>query len=65
MIRIEKPTQAPTILLERGVERTRQHEAEYDDRPDEFRSGQRNFDLQDAIYGHETVPRHSADGATW
>ena len=48
MIRIEKPAEVPPILLDRGVERTRQHEAEYD-------AGQRMFDFQNAIYGDGTV----------
>ena len=55
MIRIEKPTNPPNVLLSRGVKRTRKDEAAYDNDPDGYISGKNPFRFNKNIYSHDGV----------
>jgi len=55
MIRIVKPVKAPKILTTRGTEQTQKDCADYDNSPDDYRSGTQTFHAANGIYGAKSV----------
>lgn len=55
MIRIEKPSEKPEILLNKGTERTRRDKADYDNDSDGYCSGKQKFEIKDRIYRSKSV----------
>ena len=55
MIRIERPPESPEILQVDGERKTRKNCEAYELHPDDYRSGAKKFNFDNAIYGHESV----------
>lgn len=55
MIRIEKPDTPPEILQTDGVDKRRAHSVSYARDPASYDSGERTFDFDENLYGHESV----------
>lgn len=55
MIRVDKPTIAPTVLSTRGVAAAKGHCGDYDSSPAVYRSGAKKFKFARAIYAAEEV----------
>ena len=55
MIQIEKPDAPPEILETDGVDERRSHSVSYAHDPEAYQSGERSFEFDDSIYGHESV----------
>jgi uncharacterized protein (TIGR02646 family) len=55
MIQIAKPDSPPEILETEGVDERRSHSVSYAHDPEAYQSGERSFDFEDGIYGHESV----------
>ena len=55
MIRINRPEQAPDVLLGAGERETRQNRERYESSEEEYRSGSEKFTFERSIYAHATV----------
>ncbi len=55
MIRVERPNEAPPMLLSRGNTATQQDHEAYDGHPDAYRSGVSKFTFSDNIYGSDEI----------
>jgi len=55
MIRVHKPSAAPTVLTTRGAAETKKHCEEYERHRSEYRSGKKTFAFERSIYGDPTV----------
>lgn len=55
MIRIEKPDSPPEVLRADGVDKRRAHSVSYANDPGAYQSGERSFDFDDDLYGHDLV----------
>lgn len=55
MIRVEKPDSPPDLLETEGVNKRRSHSVSYAQDPEAYQSGERSFEFDDDIYGHESV----------
>lgn len=55
MIRVQKPVDPPKKLLVDGVAKTNRHCIEYDSEPKKYRSGEKKFEIDRAIYGDKNV----------
>jgi uncharacterized protein (TIGR02646 family) len=55
VIRIKKPTQAPAILMNRGVSMARQFCERYDADSDAYKSGSKSFDFRASLYRSASV----------
>ncbi|WP_103018888.1 hypothetical protein [Salinibacter altiplanensis] len=55
MIQIEKRDSPPEILETDGVDERRAHSVSYAHDPEAYQSGERSFEFDDSIYGHESV----------
>lgn len=55
MIRINKPSQAPSRLLEQGKEQSRRDKISYSHSPNSYDTGSKKFEFKNNIYGHATV----------
>ena len=55
MIRINKPSTAPTILTADGATETKSHCDEYERKPRGYRNGTKTFDFKRAIYADDSV----------
>lgn len=55
MIRIERPPGSPETLQVAGERKTEENCEAYELRPDDYRSGAKKFNFDNAVYGHESV----------
>lgn len=55
MIPVVKPVTAPARLRNQGAVATAALIAAYDESPERYRTGERNFEFDSSIYGHRTV----------
>jgi len=55
MIRVNRPTEAPAVLIDDGATRTAQFREEVDLHTGAFRDGSRTFFFDPDIYGHQSV----------
>lgn len=55
MIRVERPEEAPPVLLNRGVEHRDEMCDLFDSAPDDYQSGAKKLEPKSSIYGHASV----------
>ena len=55
MIRVERPAQAPEILLDDGQDESNQNRERYDEDAERYRAGTTTFDFDRDIYAHPSV----------
>ena len=55
MIKIRRPPKAPTVLVNKGAEKSRRDCEDYDRHKDAYRQGSKRFTFSDRVYGHMSV----------
>ena len=57
MIRIHRSAVVPPVLLQRGIEVRRRHEADVESDPAAYSSGSRTLEFDRSVYAHDTIKR--------
>ena len=61
MIQIVKPAEVPEVLIKKGKKKRAAHSQSYTKNKAKYNSGEKTFDFDSKIYGHETVKQTLID----